>query len=214
MRAAFLLAIIGVIGSAMTASATEEPPHSVILDDGQFQIRSYQPAIVAEVEVTGDMRRAGNSGFRPLADFIFGNNTAQSDIEMTAPVTRQPASQKIEMTAPVTRVESADDVWTVTFFMPNEWTMETLPQPNNPEIKIREIPSEMIATIRFSGRGRERTHAEKQVLLEAWITEQGYRAVGPARYAGYNAPFVPGPLRRNEVMIPVERIDDDTDESS
>lgn len=207
MRLIFLAAIIGVIAAPVTASATEEPPHTVIVDDGKFQVREYEPAIVAEVEVTGDMRRAGNSGFRPLADFIFGNNTARNDIEMTAPVTRTEVSQKIEMTAPVTRVEDGDDTWTVTFFMPDEWTMETLPEPNNPDVKIREVPGEMIATIRFAGRGSEKTHRRKQVELEAWMDEQGYRAVGAPRYAGYNAPFVPGPLRRNEVMIPVEKIE-------
>ena len=107
MRILFLSAIFALFGSVMTASATEEPPHTVIIDDGKFQIRSYEPAIVAEVDVTGDMRRAGNSGFRPLADFIFGNNIARADIEMTAPVTRQAASEKIEMTAPVTRVAAS-----------------------------------------------------------------------------------------------------------
>ncbi|MEO0881528.1 MAG: heme-binding protein [Pseudomonadota bacterium] len=205
MRFILFTAILGVLAAPMTASATEEPPHTVIIDDGRFQIRSYEPAIVAEVEVTGDMRRAGNAGFRPLADFIFGNNTARSDIEMTAPVTRTAASQKIEMTAPVTRVEEGEDTWTVTFFMPDQWTLETLPEPNNPDIKIREIPGEMIATIKFSGRGSEKAHRRKQVELEAWIHEQGYQAAGAPRYAGYNAPFVPGPLRRNEVMIPVEK---------
>ncbi|MEM7662036.1 MAG: heme-binding protein [Pseudomonadota bacterium] len=207
MRLIFLFAILGIIAGSMSASATEEPPHTVVVDDGKFQIRSYEPAIVAEVEVTGDMRRAGNSGFRPLADFIFGNNTARTDIEMTAPVTRTAASQKIEMTAPVTRVENSADAWTVTFFMPDEFTMDTLPEPNNPDVSIREIPGEMIASVRFAGRGREKTFREKEIDLEAWMSEQGYRATGPARYAGYNAPFVPGPFRRNEVMIPVEKVD-------
>ncbi|MEO1476867.1 MAG: heme-binding protein [Pseudomonadota bacterium] len=207
MRTIILSAVVGVAGSTMTASATEEPPHTVVVDDGKFQIRSYEPAIVAEVEVSGDLRRASNAGFRPLADFIFGNNTVRGDIEMTAPVTRTEASRKIEMTAPVTRVEDGEKAWTVTFFMPDDWTMETLPQPNNPDVKIREVPGEMLATIKFSGRGSEATHRRKQAELEEWIVSQGYSVSGPARYAGYNAPFVPGPLRRNEVMIPVERIE-------
>ncbi|NQY41140.1 MAG: heme-binding protein [Henriciella sp.] len=85
----FALLIVTILSVLpMTAGATEEPPHQTLLKDGKYEIRQYEPIIVAEVEITGDMRRAGNSGFRPLADFIFGNNTARSKIEMTAPVTR------------------------------------------------------------------------------------------------------------------------------
>ncbi|MEL6858091.1 MAG: heme-binding protein [Pseudomonadota bacterium] len=187
---------------AMTANAAEEPPHETVVKDGPFEIRQYEPTIVAEVEITGDMRRAGNSGFRPLADFIFGNNTARSKIAMTAPVTRV-KSEKIAMTAPVTRTVGADDVWTVAFVMPDEWTMETLPVPNNPDVTIREVPGELMATIKFSGIGRERTFEQKRTALEAWLLEQDYEAIGAPRYAGYDAPYVPGPFRRNEVMIPV-----------
>ncbi|MEM9669469.1 MAG: heme-binding protein [Pseudomonadota bacterium] len=207
MRILVLSAIVGVAASPVIASATEEPTHTVIIDDGEFQLREYKSAIVAEIEVTGNMRQAGNAGFRPLAGYIFGDNTARSDIEMNMPVTRTEASQKIEMTAPVTRVENGDDAWTVTFFMPSEWSMETLPEPNNPDIIFREVPGEMLATIRFSGRGSEKTHRKKQVELETWISKQGYQSVGAPRYAGYNAPFVPDPLRRNEVMIPVKKVE-------
>lgn len=185
----------------MTAKATEEPPHQTLFKDGKYEIRLYEPTIVAEVEITGDMRRAGNSGFRPLADFIFGNNTARSTIDMTAPVTRV-KSEKIAMTAPVTRTLD-DDVWTVAFVMPEEWTMETLPIPNNPNVKIREVPGELIATVKFSGVGRESVFEQKQAALESWLFKQGYQAIGAPRYAGYDAPYVPGPFRRNEVMIPI-----------
>jgi len=196
-------AIAAAIFMPTAANAAQEPPHEVIASDGKIEIRQYKPQIVAEVTVTGDMQRAGNSGFRPLADFIFGNNTARQSIEMTAPVTRTPASEKIEMTAPVTRTETTGGDWVVAFVMPEEWTMKTLPQPNNPDVTIREVPGEMIAAIRFSGTGRESAHRKKQAELEAWLGTHGYVATGPARYAGYNPPWIPGPFRRNEVMIPV-----------
>ncbi len=203
MRFVLLAAAIAVL--PMTANATEEPPHSVLVKNGKFEIRQYDPTIVAEVEITGDMRRAGNSGFRPLADFIFGNNTARTKIDMTAPVTRV-KSEKIAMTAPVTRTEADNGAWTVAFMMPSDWTMETLPVPNNPDVTIREVPGELMATVKFSGIGRERIFEQKQIALEVWIADQGYRVTGPPRYAGYDAPYVPGPFRRNEVMIPVAEI--------
>ena len=202
----FVLFALLALGLSMSANATEEPPHQTLVKDGKFELRQYEPVIVAEVEISGDMRRAGNSGFRPLADFIFGNNTSRSKIDMTAPVTRV-KSEKIEMTAPVTRTPSDDDAWTVAFVMPSEWTLETLPVPNNPDVSIREVPGELMATVQFSGAGRERTFAQKQTSLESWLVDQGYEATGAPRYAGYDAPWVPGPFRRNEVMIPVQATD-------
>ena len=199
-------AVVAVaIVSPMTAHASEEPPHRVIAQDGKIEVRDYAPQVVAEVTVTGDMRRAGNSGFRPLADYIFGNKTGRQSIKMTAPVTRTPTSQKIEMTAPVTRTQTDDGDWVVAFVMPHEWTMETLPEPNNPDVTLRAVPGEMIAAIRFSGTGRESVHVKKQAVLETWLGANGHVATGPARYAGYDAPWVPAPLKRNEVMIQVKR---------
>ncbi|MEO1188414.1 MAG: heme-binding protein [Pseudomonadota bacterium] len=199
----FTLLAFVALALPMTANATEEPPHQTLVKEGKFELRQYESTLVAEVEITGDMRRAGNSGFRPLADFIFGNNTTRDKIEMTAPVTRV-KSEKIEMTAPVTRTMTDTDTWTVAFVMPSEWTMETLPMPNNPDVTIRQVPGELMATVKFSGIGREQTFEKKQIALESWIAEQGLEIVGAPRYAGYDAPWVPGPFRRNEVMIPVQ----------
>ncbi|MCR9222797.1 MAG: heme-binding protein [Hyphomonas sp.] len=204
MRFAWLIAAcLSVL--PMSASATEEPAHDVLIKDGKFEVRQYQANIVAQVQISGDMRRAGNSGFRPLADYIFGNNTARSELAMTAPVTRV-KSQKIAMTAPVTRTASDDDVWTVAFVMPSTWTMETLPVPNNPDVSLREVPGEVLATVKFSGAGREAAFERNEARLVTWLQEQGYAMSGAPRYAGYDAPWVPGPFRRNEVMIPVEKI--------
>ena len=204
MRAFIIMAsILSIL--PLSAFAVDEPPYDVVLQDDHYELRQYQSILVAEVVVTGNMRRAGNGGFRSLADFIFGNNRPAEKIEMTAPVTRKETT-KIEMTAPVTRVENEDKSWTVAFIMPEKWTKESLPQPNNPDITIREVPAELIATIKFSGRGTEASHIKKQVLLEQWITEQGYEMAGEPRYAGYNAPWVLWLFRRNEVMIPVVEV--------
>jgi effector-binding domain-containing protein len=199
-----IIAMLGLILSisSLSANAAEEPPHIIIIKDAKFELRQYQPTLVAEVTITGDMRNASSSGFQPLADYIFGNNKPAKKIAMTSPVTRT-GSIKIAMTAPVARVKQQDKNWVVAFTMPEKWTKETLPKPNNPDVTIREVPGELIATIRFSGRGGEADHENNQAKLESWITEQGYNVTGEPRYAAYDAPWVPGPLRRNEVMIPV-----------
>ncbi|MEL7480508.1 MAG: heme-binding protein, partial [Pseudomonadota bacterium] len=141
-------------------------------------------------------------------NYIFGGNQAKNKIEMTAPVTQAAASQKIDMTAPVTQAPGATgNQWTIAFVMPDEWTMETLPTPNDPSVVLREVPGRLVATVRFNGRARPDAQAAKTEDLEAWIAANGYEATGPAEVAFYNAPYVPGPLRRNEIMIPVRAVD-------
>ena len=49
----------------MTADATEEPPHVTLIKEGPFEIREYEPTIVAEVEITGDMREPVIPGSAP-----------------------------------------------------------------------------------------------------------------------------------------------------
>lgn len=191
--------------SSLSSLATDEPKHSVVTKVGDFEIRQYQAMIVAEVSVEGSMGDASSKGFRPLAGFIFGDNQPEQEIAMTAPVTRT-KSVKIEMTAPVTRVENAEGgegSWTVAFVMPDSWTMETLPKPINKDISLREVPERLVASIQFSGRGNEKAHRKNQVKLEQWISDQGYEIIGQPQYAGYDAPWVPWPFRRNEVMIDV-----------
>lgn len=203
MRGIFFMALIMSLLST-SARAADEPSFEVLLKEDNFEIRQYDSMMLAEVIVKGNMRQASSKGFRPLADFIFGNNSPAEKIEMTAPVTRK-KSTKIQMTAPVTRVENDDETWTVAFVMPDKWTKETLPKPNNSDVTIREVASELIASIKFSGRGRESSHVKKQVLLEQWLARKGYAAIGEPRYAGYDAPWVPWPMRRNEVLIQVEK---------
>lgn len=197
-----LLVIMALI-APFHAHAVDEPEFQIVEKAGKIEIRQYAPMIVAEVAVDGDMRAASREGFYPLFRYITGNNTQRGKIDMTAPVTRTPV--KIDMTAPVTRTSSQTGEWTIAFVMPADWSMQTLPLPNDPSVSLRKIPGELVATIRFAGSGREATHMKKQLELETWLEAAGYRAIGEPRYAGYNAPGVPGPFRRNEVMIPVAK---------
>lgn len=198
-----LLASFAFTGTLMTSQAdTEEPKYALITSDGDYEIRQYEPKIVAEVDITGDPATASNRGFRPLADYIFGNNTVSEKIEMTAPVT-QKKSTKIAMTAPVTQQAGENDTTTIAFTMPAKWSMESLPQPNNPDVRIRLVPAQLMATVRFNGRGRNKKEARKRAELQEWITAQGYEMIGAPIGAYYNAPWIPGFARRNEVIIPV-----------
>lgn len=208
MRSAFFAALfagLAVFIVPMTASArTPEPAYESVKRDGKFELRQYAPMIIASVDVEGEEGRATNAGFRPLADYIFGNNRARGKIEMTAPVTAEP-SQTIAMTAPVTSEPANADRWRVSFVMPAGWTMETLPEPVNPDIRLSEVPARLMAAVRFSGTGSEKVMRRQRAELEAWLAAEGYVAEADAINAFYDPPWTPAPLRRNEVMIPVRK---------
>mgnify|MGYP000114627233 CR=1 FL=1 len=132
-----------------TAMAIEEPAYVSIEKKDAFEIREYQPKLIAQVLVNGTFDNASSKGFRLLADFIFGNNKTNDGakkIEMTAPVVSRDASEKIEMTAPVLS-EEVEKGWYISFNMPKQFTKETLPIPNNSEVKIIEMPAEKYAVI-------------------------------------------------------------------
>lgn len=182
--------------------ATEEAEYDVVRQDGDFELRDYAPQIVAEVVVSGSFSDAGNSAFRPLFNYISGDNTVQTRIAMTAPVAQTAQSQDIAMTAPVGQRASGDD-WVVSFMMPAEFTMDTIPIPTDPAVKLREIPAHRMAVVRYSGRWSEKRYQSHLVALQSWVTEQGLGVTGEAVFARYNGPFTPWFMRRNEILLPV-----------
>ena len=182
--------------------AVEEPAFKTVLKDGDFEVRDYPALIVAEVTVSGEQKEAANKGFRLLAGYIFGGNKRRQSIAMTAPVAQEKSSEKIAMTAPVTQTKSAG-TWTVRFTMPSAYTLETLPEPNDPKVHLRRLPPERFAVLRFSGLARQSDVDAKSAELVATVKKRHLRAIGDVSLAQYNPPWTLWLLRRNEVMIPV-----------
>ncbi|MBU3579645.1 heme-binding protein [Polynucleobacter sp. 73C-SIWE] len=185
--------------------AIEEPKFSVLEKNPPFELRSYAPMILAEAQTEGDLDEASSQGFRLIAGYIFGQNQVSEKIAMTVPVAveeQAPKSAKIAMTAPV-NIESNTGKWTVSFVMPSEYTMESLPKPLNPRVQLRQIPAVKRAVIVFTGFNSENKVAEKTLELEEWMRSKNLQAVGVPRFARYNPPWSIPFMRRNEIMIDV-----------
>jgi effector-binding domain-containing protein len=118
---------------------------------------------------------------------------------MTAPVTQQ-QSEKIAMTVPVTQQPAGRD-WIVRFVMPQSYTLETLPKPNDPRVRIVAVPEQRVAAIRFSGRSTDDNLAQHRAELEAWMKARGLAASGDPTAAFYNPPWSLPFLRRNEYLV-------------
>ena len=207
------LVLFTLIATSQTAMAIEEPSFKVIVKSGNFELRQYAPMLVAETLVDGDMDDAGSTGFRRIADYIFGNNQVQTStgsakIAMTAPVTMEPQSQKIAMTAPVALMPAesmgASKQWRVHFVMPSQYNMNTIPTPKNPDVKLREIPGKLFAVSSFTGFNTQTRVQAKTDELNAWIGQKNLKVLSQAQFARYDPPWTLPMFRRNEVMIEVE----------
>lgn len=186
------------------AQAIEETKFKVIESEGKFELRQYASHIVAETFVEGDFSEVGNEAFRRLAAYINGQNRRKQTIPMTAPVSQEADSVKIPMTAPVNQ-EKAGEKWRFTFLMPAEYTLETLPEPLDSRVELKRVPERLMAALKYSGTWSRSRYEERKEQLMEWIVRRGLRQIAEPIFARYNPPFLPWFLRRNEVLIPVER---------
>jgi hypothetical protein len=201
------LVLAAVLMAALTgthAMAVEEPAFKTVLHEGAFEIRDYPPLVVAEVTITGDQKEAASQGFRLLAGYIFGGNTRRQSIAMTAPVAQTQTSEKIAMTAPVTQIKAAN-AWVVRFTMPKGYSLETLPQPDNPKVQLRALPASRFAVLQFSGLAGTEDVSAKTAELQNRIAKHKLRPTSPVSLAQYNPPWTLWFMRRNEVMVEVAR---------
>lgn len=195
-----VLLVCVMMGPVM--SNVEQPNYQTITSQQGIDIRKYAPMIIAEVEVKGERDEAIGEGFRLLADYIFGNNTIQQEIAMTAPVQQQ-NSEKIAMTAPVQQ-QSQDGVWKVSFVMPAAYQMDTLPKPNNNRVTLNEVPGKSYVVIQFSGLNSNENIAQHEKQLMQYIETKQIKTSGSAKYAFYNPPWTLPLMRRNEIMVEIE----------
>jgi hypothetical protein len=164
--------------------ATEKPSFELIDQDGACSIRRYPALIVAETVRRGRRESALRSGFGVLADYIFAESREGEAIAMTAPVL----------------AERSGEGWRVRFVMPGKWTRASLPEPG-PGVAIADVPPRTVAAIRFAGRASDADLVREEATLRGWLLRRGLRGSQKAEHAFYNSPLIPGPLRRNEVLI-------------
>jgi hypothetical protein len=202
-RIAIMIALMFAGESVMSI---EQPNYTVIYKGGDIEYRQYDSYLVAEtiIDDVDDYSAAGNEGFRRLFRYITGGNQSQSEISMTAPVQQTSLSEKITMTAPVQQTNSVDG-WRVAFMLPGKYTMDTAPVPADPRIRIREIEGRLMAVLRYSGRWTERNLIEQRSSLMMAIDASGIELRGEMQSALYDPPYTPPFMRRNEVMVEVNR---------
>jgi hypothetical protein len=192
--------------AAVDSYALEQPKYEVLFVDGNIEYRRYDAYLVAETAIAevGDWGKDTRDGFMQLFDYISGENTLETKIEMTSPVVQR-QSMKIAMTAPV--VESSRGGQNrLAFMLPSKFNLDSAPRPSNSSITIREMPVRLIASIRYSGRWTEKNVKKYKAKLEQHLSERGVETVGEYSTAVYNAPFTPPFMRRNEIHFEINAL--------
>jgi hypothetical protein len=180
--------------------AIEEPKFTVEARTAHYEIRKYASMLVAETTIEAGFDKAGNQGFRILADYIFGNNRSKTKIAMTAPVTQQAPSEKVAMTAPVSQIQVPGG-FLVQFTMPASFTLASLPEPNDPRIRLREVPASRVAVNVYTGSWSEAHYQQQLNELLTALKNDGVQTKGKPVFARFNSPFQLWFLRRNEIWI-------------
>lgn len=173
-----------LMGLFQSDSKTEHQKYEVVSAEKEFEIRYYPPAVMASVEMGGSYDQSRNSGFGTLAGYIFGGNDQNKQISMTAPV------------------RISENERTMSFVMPSEYTLNSLPNPKNKQVKLHTSESQYVAVVKFGGWASDRKIADMKNQLNEFLKKSKLQHDGRFEYLGYNPPYQ---LinRRNEVLVPL-----------
>ncbi len=203
----FLIVIVVLLALwivySLLGSRVKEPAYIIVDQKEGYEIRRYESYVEARTVVAGNYGASMSDAFRILAGYIFGDNTSNTKVAMTAPVIES-KSEKIAMTAPV--LESGDGAGQriVSFVMPAEYTLETLPIPNDKRVELVEVPAHTVAVKKFSGIATAKRMDKKKAELLVAVAGDELNTVGVVRGARYNPPSTFPLLNRNEVMITIQ----------
>ncbi|MBO0902605.1 SOUL family heme-binding protein [Jiella sonneratiae] len=173
---------------------SEEPDYDVVRSDGPVDIRDYDGMIVAETVKSGYHEKARRLGFTTLADYIFAKNRPGKRIKMTTPVLQQLADG-----------EGRSKGWAVRFVMPKKFTLASLPEPGGSDVELKEVAPRRVAAIRFNGNFTATLASKHLMTLYNYLADNNLKQKGDPEYAFYNPPWTPGFLKRNEILIEIER---------
>ena len=179
-----VVVLIGAVSVAGLRAGTESARYRVVEKDGKIEIREYAAHVVATTSMSG----AGENGsFGRLFQYISGENAADEKIAMTTPVF-MPATSDGRATE-------------MQFVVPSSVASSGAPQPSSSKVSLKKMSGGRYAAIRFNGRSNSKVQKAKLEELRAYLEAEGLSARGNPIFAGYDPPWTPAPMRRNEVLL-------------
>ncbi len=189
-------------------SGVESPRYSVLGKKSGYEIREYDPYIVAKTDIYGSFSSSLNRGFGIIAEYIFGNNVStRSAITKEASLADrlEITSEKIQMTAPVLSEKGTDlemqGKYVISFVMPSKYDLDTLPVPKDGRVELLPVKRHIAAAIKFSGYATEKRVLHNLQQLRQMLTMDKIEATPRYRVAQYDPPFTFPLMKRNEVIV-------------
>lgn len=187
LSVSIVLLILSQFFMAYQSSKIESPKYTVIKSYDGFELRQYGSMILAQtVMKSNSYETSSSNGFRTVANYIFGGNDENKKIAMTSPV-----------------IMDMGDETKMSFVMPKEHSMTSLPEPNSDQVEILPVSPKKYAVLTFSGYADNKKITKYSNRLLTSVKAEGLETIGNIQFMGYNAPWqVIG--RKNEVAIEVK----------
>ena len=178
---------LAYLGWKLTARSAYESAEYTLLDsDSPFETRRYPDLLMATTNMKFESQ-GGDGSFTRLFQYIRGANDDEQKVAMTTPVFMEP--------------EVDDHQGQMGFVIPKKVAEQDVPKPTSENVQIRKRAGGRFAVMRFSGRMNRESLAKAEEQLRQWMTKKDLVGDRDAEFAGYDPPWTPGPLRRNEVLI-------------
>ena len=170
--------------------AIETPKYRTLIKEGKFEVRDYDPIVIAKTSVNSNYSNAASTGFRRIANYIFGGNKNQMNIAMTAPV--------------ILNTPSSKNDYDILFVMPKEYSLDDLPLPNYDNIKLQTKELGKTAVISFGGWATEDRSVYYRERLKDFVKKNNYDILSDFMVAQYNSPWALPPFRKNEILVMIK----------
>ena len=170
--------------------AIETPKYQTIIKEGKYEIRIYDPMIIAKTSVESNYSDAASAGFRRIANYIFGGNKKQMNIAMTAPV--------------ILNTPGSKNSYDILFVMPRKHSLDDLPLPNYDNVKLLTTNLGKTAVLPFGGWATENRAVYYKNKLQKFINKNDYEILSDYMVAQYNSPWALPPFRKNEIIVSIK----------
>lgn len=177
---------VWVLYGYFAVAGIETPTYTVVSEHEDYEIRQYEDLIIVTTRDEGHLETVSSQGFLRLYDYISGGNALNEEIAMTAPVIAEQATMEA-------------DTYSISFVLPSKYTMDELPMPTDPSVRVEKLGSLRFAVLSFTGTVDEIVLGEKMTALRDALERDGQPYVGELILARYNPPFTPWFLQRNEI---------------
>ncbi len=168
----------------LTVHNLGEPRYVISQSQEGYEIRDYEAFIVAETEMSGSIESALKEGFILLEDYITGDNLTLTTIPPKLPIMQH---------------SSVAGRHIIQMAMPRSYSIQQMPRPNNPAVRLRLIPARTVAALHFSWwASPARIDEQKRELVEI-LKLEGIEVVGTPQVAFYDESMtVP-----YEILVPI-----------